>query len=277
MKLSRRKTILGMGLLAGGSGATLSSAALTSSADSGADMRVVADQSLTVRAGDLFSSLSEVDENTSPSGDINYVAYIGDSTNEDYDTPGNVLFSSNDADGSLTSDSVIDEDDTLETPAVIANGGDDGNFAFAVAVRLNDVVDFSELIEVENNTNSEENVGITFSTFGSDASGVGGNPGGEEAVATQVYRFYEGSSTETRISTDSTGWTSTTDQTPANFMTVGSGDTEQITLSNDTGEGSTGISSGNIRSAVTGATPGFGQNLTDIDLVDTIEIGLDST
>jgi len=273
--LSRRKTILGMGLLAGGSGAAFSSASLTNSIDSGADMRVVADQSLTVRAGSLFDDISGTGEVSSPGEHINYAAYIGDSENPDYDNPGDVLFSSNDADGELTSDSVIDEDDTLETPAVIANGGEDGDFAFALAVRLNDEVEFSELIEVENNTNSAEDVGITFAKFGSDASDVSGDPDGEEAVATQIYRFYEGSSTDTQISTDSEGWTSSSDQTPANFMSVGSGDTKQITLSNDTGDGSTDISSGNIRSAATGT--GFGQNLTDVDLVNTIEVGLDGT
>ena len=54
----RRSMILGLGALAMGSGTAFTSAAFENSVDAGADMRVIVDERLIVRAGGLFDDLS---------------------------------------------------------------------------------------------------------------------------------------------------------------------------------------------------------------------------
>ena len=261
----RRSMILGLGALAMGSGAAFTSAAFENSVDAGADMRVIVDERLIVRAGDLFDDLSAGEFNDS--GD-QFTAVVSE---DGEDTPTDILFGETTIDDGDTYESVLaeDEDERIPTPAAVVNDGENGNFAFAIAVDLNDDVSFNDLIEIENQFEDSVEAGITFADFGDDASDVSGSPGGEETVATKVYRFKD--SDENHISTDSDGWDGENDQEPNTRTTIGSTDTEQITLENDTGGGSVGDDE--IRDAIS-TTPTFGRTLSDINLVDTIEVGI---
>ncbi|MFD1570521.1 hypothetical protein [Halorubrum laminariae] len=263
--------VIGLGALATGSGAAFTSAGFQDSVDSGADMRVVADQQLTVRKGDIFEGLDagEVNEPTERGSDDIFTAVVSE---DDGPTPTEILFGDTEING-YTNVSTDTESNRIPTPAAVANDGEDGNFAFAIAVEINDDVEFGDLIEVENqNIQDGANIGITFQEFGDDASEVTGETGGEEAVATQIYQFKD--EDDTQISPDSESWSSSNEQDPATRVEIGVGETEQISLLNDTGGGDTGISARNIRSAISGDNePAFGTNINDIDLVDTIEIG----
>ena len=257
--------ILGLGALAMGSGAAFTSAAFENSVDAGADMRVIVDERLIVRAGGLFDDLSagEFDDSGDP-----FTAVVSEGGSK---TPTSVLFEESDSlSNGDTYKSVLadDEDERIPTPAAVVNDGENGDFAFAIAVDLEDNVSFNELIEIENQFEDSVEAGITFANFGGDASDVNG---GEETVATEVYRFED--SEENQISTDTEGWDSEDDQEPANRTTISATETEQLTLQNDTGGGS--VSSGDLRSAIAGdGTPAFGRTLNDIDLVNTIEVGI---
>lgn len=262
----RRSMILGLGALAMGSGAAFTSAAFENSVDAGADMRVIVDERLIVRAGDLFDSLSagEFNDNDDP-----FTAVVSEEGSE---TPTSVLFEESDTlpNEEDTYKSVLaDEDeDRIPTPAAVVNDGENGDFAFAIAVDLNENVSFDGLIEIENQFEDSVEAGITFAEFGADASDVSG---GKEIVATEVYRFKD--SEGEQISTDSDGWDNDDDQEPADRVTIGATETEQLTLQNDTGGGS--VSSADLRSAIAGdGTPAFGRALNDIDLVNTIEVGI---
>ena len=207
----RRTTILGLGALAMGSGAAFTSAAFQNSVDAGADMRVIVEEQLVVRAGNLFDGLSA--GGFDDTGSIFTAVISADET----ETPTSVLFGDSDtlSDGSDTYESVLadEEDNRIPTPAAVVNDGENGEFAFAIAVDINDNVSFGDLIEIENQFEQSVDAGITFAAFGADASEVTGTPGGEETVATEVYQFED--SDGIQISTDSTGWTDVSDQEPA--------------------------------------------------------------
>ena len=264
--VKRRTTVLGLGALAMGSGAAFTSAAFQNSVDADADMRVVVDQQLIARAGEKFDGLS-VGDATTENG--TFIAKVSAEPNTP--TPTDILFEDETINGytSVTDDS---SSDRIPTPAAVVNDGENGDFAFAIATDINDDVTYDDLIEVENQSEETADVGITFAGFGADASDVGG--GGEEAVATEIYRFEADDDGTTQISTDDSGWISSADQEPADRLDVSTGDTEQIDLINNTGGGS-GVSPGDIRQAfVPDGTPTFSETFGDADLVDTIEIGV---
>lgn len=128
--LSRRKTILGMGLLAAGSGAAFSSAAFANTVNPGADFRIVAASDLRVRRGPAFSEPEE-----------DYVV-------EDFDQVNGIDFS-----GINPSD----------LPLAWANENDNDALDVELA-RLNNAseVVFEGLIEIVNEGDSDELVGISY-------------------------------------------------------------------------------------------------------------------
>lgn len=71
MDLSRRSVVVGLGLLATGSGAAFTSAAFNDSTNSNGDIRVVAGDGLVVEAGNAFNSDGTVNQ-TDPSTTYNY-------------------------------------------------------------------------------------------------------------------------------------------------------------------------------------------------------------
>ena len=87
----RRSMILGLGALAMGSGAAFTSAAFENSVDAGADMRVIVDERLIVRAGGLFDDLSagEFDDSGDP-----FTAVVSEGGSK---TPTSVLFEESDS------------------------------------------------------------------------------------------------------------------------------------------------------------------------------------
>ena len=259
----RRTTILGLGALAMGSGAAFTSATFQNSVDADADMRVIVDERLTVRAGELFDGLNPGDVDAGET----FTAIVD---SEDTETPSDILFDDDTTidDNGTEYETVLTEDDDkrIPTPAAVANDGENGDFAFAIAVDINDDVSFDELIEIDNELERSVEAGITFETFGEDASEV---DGGKETVATEIYQFED--SSEDQISPDSDGWEAENDQEPANRTDINIGEDEQITLKNDTGGGSVDV--GDLRSAIE-PEPAFGRNITGLDLVDTIEVGI---
>ena len=259
----RRTTILGLGALAMGSGAAFTSATFQNSVDADADMRVIVDERLTVRAGELFDGLNPGDVDAGET----FTAIVDSG---DTETPSDILFDDDTTidDNGTEYETVLTEDDDkrIPTPAAVANDGENGDFAFAIAVDINDDVSFDELIEIDNELERSVEAGITFETFGEDASEV---DGGKETVATEIYQFED--SSEDQISPDSDGWEAENDQEPANRTDINIGEDEQITLKNDTGGGSVDV--GDLRSAIE-PEPAFGRNITGLDLVDTIEVGI---
>jgi hypothetical protein len=80
MNLTRRRALSGLGLLATGSGATLTSAAFSSSTNPNGDLRVVAAEGLVVEAGDAFADDGSVTHSPGAHGE----SYVNFDTKGDF-------------------------------------------------------------------------------------------------------------------------------------------------------------------------------------------------
>jgi hypothetical protein len=102
MKFTRRSTVLGLGMLATGSGAALTSVAFNNSVNASSDMRVVVDKRLEVRAGQAFNDDGKINANSGNTNQSNYVEYASnesffeDSSNPNPDPEELVDIDSND-------------------------------------------------------------------------------------------------------------------------------------------------------------------------------------
>lgn len=238
--------MIGMGLLAAGSGAAFSSATFQNSVDADADFRVVVEDNLIAEAGSGFRD----GEDFNP-GDGGLYRDIGSDS----------LFAGGDGeiDGSL------DELDPEDLPAVGANDGANSNLAFEVATKIDEEEEFPGFLRIRNDGTEDKDVGITFNV--SDTVADGGGPLTRGLVET-TYQF----DIDETIISPNPGGNGAGDDEPANYITIPSGATENVRLTVDT----TGQNSDDLTD---------GANLDDldpfsqdgehaaIDLVDQIVIG----
>lgn len=225
--LTRRKTVIGLGLLATGSGATFTSAAFTDSTAADADLRVVVDQNLTVRPGPAFNNADQKADFTN-----NTDFFDGQDINDTADGGG--AFDPNGDDESL--------------PLASATGEND-NLSIKVAVPLGSSATFSELLEIENELDSSVDIGISYdrnaspNQYGEDVDAAGG--GLATNVAQRAYQF-KVNSTGNLISpdpadndaVDDSGGNSpdigNNDDLPADTVSISPGSSKKVDLVIDT-------------------------------------------
>jgi hypothetical protein len=271
VKLNRRKTILGMGLLAAGSGAAFTSASFTNSVDADADMRVVAAESLTVQPGISFR------DGSSP-GDPYDTALDGTTISgaNFYSESNNDFFAATSPQGG--------QDEELGTdlapgdlPAISVTNAEDGNLLIKTATLNNaSTITFEEALQVRNDGDTSKQVGVKFAKFGVDTTGDQDSQGGgvDEAEVVDAYSFLDSGSN--RISTDDQNFRNNTisapsDQVVDNVVTINPGNVQQIDIEVDLS--STIVSQIATASSATG-DPFQGDHDT-VQLVDTIKFGND--
>lgn len=252
MKPTRRKTVLGLGALATGSGAVFSSAAFNNSVNPSSDMRVVVDEKLTLEPGILFRDGSNADDGFGPSASTP----PGSETLQDQSSSS--LFGGNTNAG-------LENISPSDLPAAAINDDVDGNLFLEVAVALgadDKIGDASNgVFQVRNDTNSSQDIAIRFPTFGEQANGDTDDV--TETQAVETFRFFD--SSDAQISTDDP----TTDpQTVDNSVTVSPGGIEQIYVDYNT----TTYESALETAAGISGNP-FQQQTATVDLVDTISVG----
>ena len=261
MRPTRRKTLVGLGALATGSGAIFSSAAFSNSVSPTSDLRVVVEENLEVRKGPGFDVTSSVYTNES-------AFFDGD----DIDDSASGAFNSSSPALAYVNDDVNDN-------LVIKAAQNVGVPSFT----------FSEIIEIGNTTADPVDVGIAYdrgassSQYGDDVEN--GNLGYD--VAQRVYQFQANSldsgnavnyaaGSGNLISPDPNGAgvtagtnnsVSEDNDKPAAAVTIPSGDILSIDLVVDTASDSTAIED------EAGLSGDFGSDRGTVDILDAITVG----
>lgn len=271
----RRNVVLGMGALAMGSGAMFTAAALDGSVTPDADFRVIVDQRLIARAGPAFrtdgpGSSYAINSTWDTWREENYTA-DADNTTDFFQDSSNPLDAITVAD--LPTASVNDEDNNelrIQAALDVRESARSGN------------IDFAGLLEVENQSDDPQDVGITFAELGDDASAftTQSSMSGDEAIA-DMFEFYmanetgyqaPGSATWTQISpgTADVGGGSAVGADPANTVTVGQGEFRMIRFLADPDSHRS-----DLVEVATADNDGFTvQGFDDVDLLNAIEIGV---
>lgn len=262
----RRRVLVGMGALVFGSGVMSVQTGFTNSVSPTGDMRVVVSEELTVEPGAIFrDGTGDPDGTLDPGGNS-----PGPKGTTLKDQATNTLFGGNDNDG-LANLSVS------ELPAAAVNdtsSNTNGDLSLEVATGIG--VDgqigtgAEGVIQVRNDTTETQDVSIRFGSFGNDASGEGGDVSEQNIV--DIFQFRDESGT--RISTTDP---STSPQTVGDVASISPGAVEQIYIDFNTSDSANG--SGTVESelesaASTSGSPFEGQTDT-INLVDTLEIGIE--
>ena len=174
MRPTRRKTLLGMGALATGSGALFSNAAFSTSTTSAADLRVLVEE-----RGLVFRGNPDA-----PDEEDNIV------DTDDFE---------NFFDGEDIDDSNGGAFDGETTPLAATNGEANENLEISAVAGLGESATFSNLFILENNTEDSVNVGIaynrddnSFNTTGSTAGQYGEDilgGGLSPSISRASYRF----------------------------------------------------------------------------------------
>lgn len=154
---TRRKTLIGMGMLAVGSGAAFSSAAFQTSTTPSADLRVVVEEALNFRPN---PDAPDDNDNILDTDDF-----------EDFFDGEDIA----DGDGDAFDDD--DDDDDIETPLAATNGQPNGDLELFAVAGLGETATFSELFILENDSTDSVAVGIAYdrgnSDFDTDAASTG--------------------------------------------------------------------------------------------------------
>ena len=271
MKLNRRKTVLGLGAMATGSGAVFSSASFSNRAEAEADFRVRVSEELRVEAGNAFNNDGSVAASAPDDEKFIDPEDSGDSGTGDNFYDSNELgsvFESGGQDESPPLATVSARDETAVSDAAFA--GVNGNLEIYVALdEGDDTTDFSGLLQVTNNTNQNQKVGIAYdrnnSQYGSDA----GTSDVTHQDVQEVYQFKTGG---TLISPDpgegddtDAGWSGNENDAPANTVEVSSSSTAQIKLETDVDKITDLAAQANV-------SPGFSDDSTAVDLLDGITV-----
>lgn len=159
MNPTRRRTVLGLGSLAFGSGAALSSAAFSSSTDPTADLRVVVSEGLEVRAGQAFNDDGSVNTGNEDIDPDNYIdpRKTGDTVGEDF------------YDGDELGPVFDDPDTDPPLATVSARSGNESHagvndeLEIYVVPTLDEETEFTDLLEIVNLGNTPvERIGISY-------------------------------------------------------------------------------------------------------------------
>lgn len=284
MKPTRRKTVLGLGALATGSGAVFTSAGFSNSVTPSSDMRVVVDEDLLLEPGVSFRTGSDPDDNYDPSLNATSSSKFAGSDNNDFFNDNSPSTGSDESTGAD-----IGPDDL---PAAFVSDDTNGDITIKVAVRVGETAKFSDLLQVSNETNADQTVGVTFAAFGVDttasSSGNLTDNGGSVDVENVVgaYTFYSGGTTSDQISTDPDNFDSSTipgldeQKIPASpgGLTISPGSAGQIGLEVDM-TNNISLGSNDLKSQVVNATnrpsnPFSGEEDT-AQLVESLYVGTD--
>jgi hypothetical protein len=267
--MKRRSTLIGLGSLAIGSGATLSAAAFSNSVNPSSDMRVVVEEQLIVEPGIMFRDGSDPDDPFDPDS-----ATTGTNVydNDGFSGSGDEIFGGN-------GDPGLEDIGFGDVQAASANDAVNDNLKLEVALPFEEdkwLGNGSEgFLQIRNDTTEDQEVAIRFETFGADTNGDQDQRGGavSESDVVDILSFREGKTgNKNKISSIDVGTGSSPpidDQTVANTVTVGTGDIEQVFLDYDTT-----IASSDIETAA-----GVGNPFADgtADLVDALRVGTDPT
>ena len=290
MRPTRRKTLVGLGALATGSGALFSSAAFSNTVNPSSDMRVVVeeDANLLVEPGISFRDGSDPNDSYDSTLDPTNGKFAGDNNND---------FFSTGTPSSGTSDALGSSIDLDDLPVAFVSNDTNGDISIQVAVQLGETASFEDLLQVTNNGSNAVDIGIKFSAFGVDttSSNVGGggdfsDQGGnvqiENAVGAYAFSAPSISTGSDQISTDANDFAGQTDPTvdsqkiPSPALTVsGGGTTEQIDLDVDMTSSATagpGDFPTQVDAAADPANPGsnvFQEKEDTVQLVQEIAIG----
>jgi hypothetical protein len=261
--LTRRKTVIGLGLLATGSGATFTQAAFASQVSPASDMRVVVGQQL---GNNLFVEAGDIFRNGGANGGFN--PGLGSSTAAVENLADTSFFTQSTGDPNTDALDGISVDDL---PAAGANNKTNGDLELAVATKIgeDETIGAPEpldsdngFIQVVNNTPDDHNIAIRFDEFGEDV-GSGGSKVSKEQVF-DTYKF-KSARTDDLISPNVI---SGGEQNVPNALTIDSGTTEQIYLEVDTE-----VHSDAILSATGVEDSPFTTEQDTVDLVDSISVG----
>lgn len=255
--MQRRNFILGLGAAATLSGAaSVTGAAFANEVSStGANFRVLAEANLNV-AG----ARDETVTGTGDGGDNNGIGYVSGS---------GIDFTS------------IGPGNTGDLPVAYADGSTNSDdLAVELAFVTDDEGDqITPVLNVQNNGDTDEDIGVTFED-GTGNSGFATPVSSGSIAAADVIEAItfqadtdDSGTGDTQISPNSSTFTSETDQEPANFVSVGSGETLQvdIEISNVTDAFVSGVGS------EAGDQDPFAGGLDDIALVDAVTFGTEST
>lgn len=274
MKLNRRKTVLGLGAMATGSGAVFSSAAFSSDVDASSDMRVVVEEDLIVEAGAAFRDASDnYDSTLDPTGDGKFAG----TDNSDF-------FANTDP-GTDTEEDLGNDLDPDDAPAVFVNDLQNQNLEIKLATPLDDTTyTFNDFLRVKNETASQISFGIKFQEFGADTTGNQDSNGGNVNEASVVNDpttapdkgIYElKDSNGDQISTDgghfdTNSISSVDNQQVYKSVDINAGTKEQISLEVD-------FTASSIRNSIKGASSASGNPFNTIEdtvqLVDALRFG----
>lgn len=269
--LSRRKTIIGMGLLATGSGAAFSSAAFQNSVNPGADFRIVAAAQTIVRRGPAFED-----------GE--------DSELDDWAQDEFLNF---------------DELNPGDLPAAGANENQNDGLDVSLA-RQNSAseIRFSNFLEIDNTGTTEVSIGTTYAIDdGGEVSGYAqdgttgwfnddyvddlGNDNLSRLDVLKMFKFEipgnrlgdlanESGGSNLLLSpspddAETNGWTDGTEEEPSDFVTLGAGESITVDLVTELTGDQVSILANEAASAT--GNPFNGNETDDFQLLDSVFVG----
>jgi len=230
--------VLGLGLLATGSGAIFTSAAFNNSVNASSNMRVVVDKRLEVRAGQAFNDGGTINANNGNVNQSNYTEYVSNET-----------FFENSS--NLDPEELVDIDSD-DLPVATVNRRDqnvNGDVIIQVAVDVDTTsVTFNDILEIENQTEDSVEVGIgydrntqtssltdssansnsNFNQYGEDVN-VGGTSGVTAGIVQKIYQFTVPDPSSSGDNTISPTSKSTKDE-PGEVQSIPAGSQIQVSL-----------------------------------------------
>jgi hypothetical protein len=237
--MRRRKFFVGIGAIVTGSGVlTTAGASLSTSTTPDASIRVMSARDLVVSKGDAFDT--------------------GDTADYASDT-----------------DLTFGELSPSELPKAYVNDKENDSLSVDVAIQADSSISqtLDNLLEITNNGDYAENVGINYTGYGSDlADNYGGSGDGEldKGDAQEIFQFKIGG---TRVSPDPTDG-KTSENEYANTVSIGSGNSKQVSLE-------TSLTSDQVTEIVGNSSPGeaFGQGSagSGVEFLTEIKVGSSGT
>lgn len=295
MDFTRRKAVVGLGMLAMGSGATLTSAAFQSSTQPSADLRVVVEDSLRVRAGKAFRDGQETGNYGTVNNNYDDKFEITPSSESFFNSGGLA-----DLDADETPKATVDDKINGDLKAEVGVNPDDSEFADTNDLGA-DKLRFPNILQVVNEGPQQLDIAILYDR-NNTAFGTNGQYGGDVdfsgntssditiPLVQHIYRFkvdkndLPNTSSDVQISPDSgtTGSTITEGYSegdyPTGAVTVGPGEIMNIHLDvffTDAGGGFSSVDTKGILIDEATDNDPFTADLEVLDLLDGITVATD--
>ena len=263
----RRSVMAGLGALATGSGAVFASGAFDSATTTpGANLQVISDGQVAVRGSAHANDVYDLDGEDDSADAINF-----DDFDRDTDFPRATFFDAPDENES----GELEED----------HGGNfNGDIDLTVAIELREDDTFDSLLKIDNNSEVDQEVLINYQEDSENEDGLYGEDVGDgnnevsKSTVQEIYQFkIAGEGTLISPDPDTSTIANTgseiaieDENTGANWVKVGAGNTIEVTLNYDTtGSGVTG----DINSAARSGDNRFGEGSgSAVDLLDGIVV-----